>query len=399
MVETLSPVDMTLRKTSVCLFLPNLDGGGAERAILQLAQGFAERGLKIDLVLAKAEGSYLTKVPADVRVIDLKSKFPVVLSKTLALLRYLRRERPMILLSALDIVSAATWAQRLTGMSTTKVVMCVQTNLSHQFRDKPDIFMGKVRSYLVRWFYPWANEIVAASQGVAEDLALLAGLPLKNIRVIYNPVVTPDFFEKAKESIDHPWFAPEEPPVILGVGRLVRQKDFPTLIRAFALVRQRRPARLMILGDGDKREPTVRPQLEALVRELGLEGDVALPGFVENPYAYMAKAAVFVLSSVYEGFGNVVAEAMAAGTSVVSTDCESGPAEILENGKYGRLAPVGDIYALADAILATLSKPTDPEVLRQRARTFSVDRVVEQYLEVLKIDTKKYKLPASVVEV
>lgn len=380
---------MTLKNTSVVsLFLPNLDGGGAERVMLQLAQGLAKRGLKIDLVLAKAEGSYLTKVPSEVRVIDLKSRSPVVLFKTLALLRYLRQEQPVVMVSALDIVSAATLAKRLTGVST-RVVMSVHTNLSRQFYDKPEIFLGRVRSYLVRWFYPWADAIVAVSQGVAEDLARLTGLPVEKIRVIYNPVVTPDVFEKAKESIDHPWFAPGEPPVILGVGRLVRQKDFPTLVRAFALVRQHRPARLMLLGEGDKREPSIKPQLEALVRELGLEGEVTLPGFVDNPYAYMAKAKVFVLSSAYEGFGNVLAEAMAVGTSVVSTNCESGPAEILEDGKYGRLVPVGDINALADAILATLSQPTDPEVLRKRARAFSVETVVDQYLEFLKIAPKQ----------
>jgi len=171
--------------------------------------------------------------------------------------------------------------------------------------------------------------------------------------------------------------------VLLGVGRLVMQKDFPTLIQAFALVRQRCPARLTILGEGEK-----RPQLEALVRELGLEAEVSLPGFVQNPYAYMARSAVFVLSSAWEGFGNVVAEAMAVGTSVVSTDCQSGPAEILEGGRYGKLVSVGDVAALAEAILATLSQPTDPEVLRQRSRAFSVDLVVDQYLEVLKTDRK-----------
>jgi len=385
MLEDSSPVNMALKNTSVSLFLPNLDGGGAELVMLRLAQGLAERGLKIDLVLAKAEGAYLAKVPPVVRVIDLKSRSPVLLFKTLALRRYLQREQPAILLSALDIVSAATWARLLAGVPT-RVVMSVHTNLSHQFQDKPEMIMGRVRSYLVRWFYPWADAIVAVSQGVAEDLAFMSGLPLADIRVIYNPVVTPDFFEKVKESVDHPWFAPGEPPVVLGVGRLVRQKDFPTLIRAFALVRQCRPARLMILGQEDKREPSIRPQLETLVRELGLEGEVTLPGFVENPYAYMARAAVFVLSSVYEGFGNVVAEALAAGTSVVSTDCKSGPAEILADGKYGRLVPVGDFESLANAILATLSQPTDPELLRQRSKAFSVETVIDQYLEVLKID-------------
>jgi glycosyltransferase involved in cell wall biosynthesis len=211
----------------------------------------------------------------------------------------------------------------------------------------------------------------------------MSGLHSKDIRVIYNPVVTPEVLKKAKEPVAHPWFAQGEPPVLLGVGRLVKQKDFATLVRAFALVRQRRPARLMILGDVDKREPLIKPQLEALVRELGLEGEVMLPGFVDNPHAYMAKAAVFVLSSIYEGFGNVVAEALAAGTPVVSTDCESGPAEILDNGKYGRLVLVGDAEALADAILATLNEPTDPEVLQERSRVFSIEKVIDQYLEVL----------------
>lgn len=370
------------KNASVSLFAPNLDGGGAELVVLRLAQGFAERGLKVDLVLARARGAYLTKVPPTVRVVDLKSKSPVILFKTLALLRYLKQERPTILLSVLDIASAATWAKHLARVPT-KVVMSTHTNLSHQFQDKQELILGRVRTLLVRWLYPWADAIVAVSQGVAEDLTRISGLRLKDIEVIYNPVVTPEVLEKAKEPIAHPWFAPGEPPVILGVGRLVRQKDFATLVQAFALLRQRQPARLMILGDVDQREPSIKPQLEALIRELGLEDEVTLPGFVDNPHAYMAKAAVFVLSSIYEGFGNVVAEALAAGTPVVSTDCESGPAEILENGKYGRLVPVGDIEALADAIAATLSNPTDPEILRQRSQAFSVDRVVDQYLEVL----------------
>ncbi|MCA1994307.1 MAG: glycosyltransferase [Coleofasciculus sp. S288] len=385
-----SPIEMTSKPTSVSLFIPNLDGGGAERVMLHLAEGFAKRGLKADLVVAKAEGAYLKKVPPEVRLIDLKAKSPVILSKTLALKRYLQHERPTFLLSTLDILSSATWAKHLAGVPT-GVVMCVQTNLSQQFRDRHGVLMTKLKSYLVKQFYPWADAIVAASKGVAEDLAHMADLPLTDIEVIYNPVVTSNFFDKVKEPIAHPWFAPGQPPVILGVGRLVKQKDFLTLVRAFALVRQRHPAqpRLMILGDVDEREPLIKPQLEALVQELGLEGEVALPGFVENPYAYMAKAAVFVLSSIYEGFGNVVAEALAAGTPVVSTDCESGPAEILEYGKYGKLVPVGDFNALADAIANTLSNPTDPEILRQRSQVFSVDRVVDQYLEVLNSLTKQ----------
>ncbi|MUL35705.1 glycosyltransferase [Gloeocapsopsis dulcis] len=378
-----SPTINSIQKnTSISILLPNLDGGGAELVMLRLARGLANLGIKVDLVLARTEGAYLTKVPANVRMVDLKSKSPVILFKTFALRRYLQQQQPDILLSALDIVSAGTWAKLLAGVDT-RVVMCVHTNLSQQFRDKPDVFVGRVRATLVRWFYPWADAIIAVSQGVAQDLACVAGLQVQNIQVIYNPVVTPEVLKQAKEPLNHPWFAPGEPPVILGVGRLVRQKDFATLVRAFALVRQRCAARLMILGDVDKREPAIKPQLEALVQQLGLEGEVALPGFVENPYPYMAQAGVFVLSSIYEGFGNVVAEAIATGTSVVATNCESGPAEILENGKYGKLVAVGDATALAEAIVTTLRNPTNPEILRQRSQVFSMDSVVAQYLEVL----------------
>ncbi len=368
---TMNPV------SSVSVFLPALAGGGAERAMMHLAQGFAERGLKTDLVVAEAEGAYLSKIPAGVRLVDLQARSPVVVSKTFALQRYLQREQPQALFSALDIVSSATLARRLAGVPT-QVVMCVQTNLSQQFRDHQPHTFGRVRPQLVRLMYPWADALVAASAGVAADVARMTHIPQDRVRVIYNPVVTPEVLAKTQEPVEHPWFAPGEPPVLLGVGRLVSQKDFPTLIRAFARVRQERPARLMILGEGED-----RPQLEALVRSLNLEADVALPGFAENPYAYMAQASVFVLSSIFEGFGNVVAEALAAGTPVVSTDCESGPAEILENGRYGRLTPTRDPEAIARAVLQTLDEPRNSPELIARAQSFSVANITDQYLQVL----------------
>ncbi|AFY66676.1 glycosyltransferase [Geitlerinema sp. PCC 7407] len=368
---TMNPV------SSVSVFLPALAGGGAERAMMHLAQGFAERGLKTDLVVAEAEGAYLSKIPAGVRLVDLQARSPVVVSKTFALQRYLQREQPEALFSALDIVSSATLARRLAGVPT-QVVMCVQTNLSQQFRDHQPHTFGRVRPQLVRLMYPWADALVAASAGVAADVARMTHIPQDRVRVIYNPVVTPEVLAKTQEPVEHPWFAPGEPPVLLGVGRLVSQKDFPTLIRAFARVRKERPARLMILGEGED-----RLQLEALVRSLNLEADVALPGFAENPYAYMAQASVFVLSSIFEGFGNVVAEALAAGTPVVSTDCESGPAEILENGRYGRLTPTRDPEAIARAVLQTLDEPRNSPELIARAQSFSVANITDQYLQVL----------------
>ncbi|MBW4469067.1 MAG: glycosyltransferase [Stenomitos rutilans HA7619-LM2] len=362
---------------TLSVFLPALEGGGAERAMLHLAEGLADRGFEVDLVLAETKGAYLDTVPSSIRIVDLKARSPLLVSKTFALRRYLQQEQPSVLFSALDILSSATWAQRLAGVPT-RIVMCVQTNLSQQFRDHQPNTIGRIRPKLVRLFYPWADAIVAASRGVADDVAKLTGIPADTIRVIYNPVVTSAVLAKMQQPVDHHWFAPDEPPVILGVGRLVSQKDFPTLVDAFAIVRKQRSARLMILGEGED-----RAKLEAQIRQLGLQDDVALPGFAENPYAYMAHASIFALSSIFEGFGNVVAEAMATGTPIVSTDCPSGPAEILDGGKYGKLVPVNDPAALAGGILATLVDPIAANVLRQRALEFSVDRVTEQYIDVL----------------
>ncbi|MGB9554008.1 MAG: glycosyltransferase, partial [bacterium] len=305
----------------LALFLPSLHGGGAERVKVNLAQGFAERGLKVDLVLAKAEGPYLSRVSSKVRVVDLRAKR--VLYSLPALVQYLRRERPAALLSALNHANVvAIWAKKLACVKT-RLVATEHTVLS-QSTENTSSLRGRLMPLLIRLFYPWADAVVAVSRGVAEDLSSMTGLPLNKIKVIYNPVITPELFAKAEEPVDHPWFRPGEPPVILGVGRLTAAKDFPTLIRAFALVHKERPARLMILGEGED-----RPELEALVRELGLEQDVALPGFVENSYKYMKRAAVFVLSSRWEGLPTVLIEALALGTPVVSTDCPSGPKEIL----------------------------------------------------------------------
>ena len=366
----------------ISLFIPNLDGGGAERVMLHLAEGFAERGFDVDLVVAQAEGAYLSKIPETIRLVNLDARSPVILFKTLALKHYLKQEQPAFLISTLDISSSATWAKRLAGVNT-QVVMCVQTNLSQQFRDRHAMLMQKIKWAVVRRFYPWADAIVTASEGVARDIEQHAKISMQQMTVIHNPVVTSDFTEKAQEAIAHPWFAHNQPPVLLGVGRIVKQKSFATLIQAFALVRQHCPARLMILGDVDPREPEVKPELDLLIEKFGLQDDVLFLGFVENPYAYMARANVFVLSSIYEGFGNVVAEAIAAGTPVVSTDCESGPAEILNKGQYGELVPVGDHEAMACAIIATLNQPMDTQVLKVRSQAFTIDCIVRQYLDVL----------------
>jgi glycosyltransferase involved in cell wall biosynthesis len=206
----------------------------------------------------------------------------------------------------------------------------------------------------------------------------VTGLPPERVTVIYNPAVDADVAERCAAAIDHPWFSSATPPVILGVGRLTEQKDFATLLRAFALVRARREARLVILGEGES-----RPALLALAAELGIARDVDLPGVVADPYPYLARAALFALPSAWEGLPNALIEALAAGCPVVSTDCPSGPREILVGGRYGTLVPVRDPAAMAEAILARLAATPDRAAARERAADFGVDRIAARYLEVL----------------
>lgn len=364
----------------LAIYLPSLRGGGAERVMVLLANGFAARGIATDLVLASAEGPYLADVSPHVRVVDLGAAR--VIRSLPGLVRYLRREQPRALLGALNHANViACLAHRLAGVPT-RLVVSERSTLSQA---RPGNRRGLVVPWFMRRVYPWADAVVAVSKGVADDLVRTIGLDPAKVHTLYNPVVTDDLSLKAQASVDHPWFAEGEPPVFLGVGRLTEAKDFPALIRAFGLLRARRPARLMILGEGE-----LRPRLEALVQELNLEDDVQLPGFMANPFAYMARAAVFVLSSKYEGLPGVLIQAMACGAPVVSTDCPSGPAEILEGGRWGRLVPVGDVAALAEAMAATLDEAIHPDVTT-RALEFGVDEAVEGYLRVMLPEGKGYQ--------
>ena len=248
---------------------------------------------------------------------------------------------------------------------------------------------------LVRLFYPWADCIVGVSAGVAADVARLAAVDPETVRVIYNPVVTLDLVEDAQAPVPHPWFE-DATPVLVAAGRLRPQKDFPTLLRAFATLRASRDARLIILGDG----PEIK-NLEALVVELGLDEDVQLPGNTSNPYAYMARAAAFVLSSRWEGLPTVLVEALRCGAPVIATDCPSGSREILADGRYGTLVPVGDIRALASAMEAAVDgklRPAPDESWHAHEQHV----VVEKYLEVLVPDVfseslSRAPLPAGAI--
>jgi glycosyltransferase involved in cell wall biosynthesis len=359
----------------IAVFLQDLYGGGAEQVMLRLATGMAEQGRAVDLVLVRREGAFAGKVPPSVRIVELGTRRTI--NSVLALGRYLRRERPAVLMTALVHVNIAALLARLTAPGTTRVVLTEHNQISMNIPPSPS-FTLRFAYRLVPLLYPRASRIIAVSDGVADDLSRFSGVERNRIDVVHNPVVTPELAALADEPVDHPWFAPGEPPVILGVGRLSDQKDFATLLRAFALVCSRRPARLVILGEGG-----YRAELEQLVAQLGIGSDVDLPGFAGNPFAYMSKASLFVLSSKFEGLPGALIEAMACGTPVVATDCPSGPREILEGGSLGGLVPVGDPESLAAAIGDALDQPAPPDRLRAKAAEYTVDRAVRRYLALL----------------
>lgn len=354
----------------VSLFVADLGGGGAERMMVNLAEGLAARGVRVDLVLTQATGPYLVDVPSSVRLVNLRRRSVSAAIPALAV--YLRRERPDVLVATLRYVSlAAAIAHALAGTDTLLFVREASTPSSRQRRSVKARAVG----CLMRWTYDRSEGVLAVSEGVARDLVRTEGVAPDKLATLFSPVVTPDIAELARVDPQHAWFTTEGPPVILGAGSLRPEKDFPTLIAAFAKLRETVTARLVILGDGSQRS-----ELERLARATGLEDDIDMPGFARNPFAFMARASVFVLSSVVEGLPGVLIQAMACGCPVVSTDCPSGPAEVLEGGRLGRLVPMRDPERLASAIAATLQSPPDTMALRRRASAYSADRVVSAHL-------------------
>ncbi len=374
--------------------------------MLHLAKAFAEQGHKVDLVLCQHKGPHANKIPVGVNVIELKRRsfavsrlrvlrthpqafmslcFPILLTRKPpkairyihSLAAYLHKERPDSLLSAKTHTNlVAIWAKRLANVQT-RMVLSERSNLSMNITQSQKWRWNFVAP-LIKEVYSQAERIVTVSRGVADDLVASTGLSRELIEVIYNPIFTTEIQEKSQAPISHPWLSSTNVPVILSVGRLVPQKNLTTLIRAFALVRKKRPVHLLILGEGRERST-----LETLVSQLGVGPDVSFGGFEPNPYAFMSRASVFVLSSICEGLPNVLIEALACGCPVVSTNCPSGPQEILDNGAFGPLVPVREHVALAESILEILEHPPNADRLRSRAAEFDLHRIAEQYLQAL----------------
>ncbi len=359
----------------VAVFLPSLEGGGAEKCMLELAKCLSRKGLDIHLVLARAEGTHLVDARETLDAVDLGGGTKP--DSALRLIRYLQRARPNVLIAALEEANvAALVAKRVSGVDS-RIVITTHTLLSKAVQSSPRV-TSRLIIPVLRGLYPLADCLVAVSGAVAADLADITGLPLDSIRVIANPVVTPDLLTLSKASVSTSWFGPGAPPVISSVGSLLEYKGHDTLIKAVNIVRRERPVRLVILGEGPE-----RARLAALCRKLALEQDVMMPGFVSNPYAWVARSAVFVLPSRWEGLGNALIEALALGVTSVATDCLGGPREILNNGEFGRLTPVGDPEAMAQNILKSLERPLDAVSLQQRADFFSVERSANGYMQLI----------------
>lgn len=364
-----------MKEPRLAIFLPSLAGGGAERMMVNLASGMRDQGVRVDLVLADATGPYRHLVPEGVPVVDLGA--PRVLAALPGLTGYLRRRRPGVLLAAMDHANlVALWARALARVPT-RVFVSVRSTLSQEAQNAKTR-RGRWMPVLTRAFYPRASAVIAVSQGVADDLRTLLRTAGPQVLVLPNPVVTPGLEAQAAATPDHPWLQVTGVPVILAVGRLTPQKDYPTLLRAFATLSQGRDVRLIILGEGPE-----HTRLEGLAQGLRISERVAFLGFRDNPFAYMRRASLLALSSAWEGLPGVLIQAMACGTPVVSTDCPSGPREILDAGRFGPLVPVGDAQSLAAAMNLTLEAPPAPDLLRSRAADYGLEAVTRRYREVL----------------
>ncbi len=360
--------------------------GGICVVVTKLLQELAARNFELDLVVQSDEATKLfPDLPPQIRVINLNTPFQVRFKSAIKiippLLKYLRTEKPDVLICHLTLVNYLTVIARFLARVPTCLVLVEHFPFLELQKDrdvtKSHHLMKAPLQTVQRWLYLQADAIVAVSEGVAKSFK--AGLNLKpgSVQVIYNPVVDTTLRQKAQSPLQHPWFAEHQPPVILAVGRLLPPKDFDTLIQAFAKLREKRPLRLLILGEGH-----LRSELESLITNLGISADVSLPGYTNNPYAYMAQASVLVLSSHFEGLPTVIIEALACNCQVVATNCPYGPQEILADGKFGRLVPVGDVAALAKAIELALDQPINVEKLQHRSENFSVVSSVDSYLKL-----------------
>lgn len=355
----------------ISVLLPDLRPGGAERIHVRMADIWLRRGFDVEFVLLRRAGELLPQVPEGASLVALDA--PRVRSAFVPLARYLHRRSPQALLAAMwPLTVLAPLAARAAGFRG-RVAVSEHSPLALAYAGRGRLHLAVLRGS-TRLAYPWADARIGVSGGVADGLAALSRLPRSGFRVVHNPAAGT---RAPSGSLHRPPGLGEAGRVLLTVGTLKKVKRHDLLLEAFARIDE--PGLVLcILGEGDE-----RARLEALVRDLGMQGRVSMPGYVADPAAWYAHADLFVLASDHEGFGNVLVEAMEHGIPVVSTDCPAGPREILADGRYGTLTPVGDPDALAAAMQAALRGSHDHAALKARARDFSAEKIADEYLDLL----------------
>lgn len=370
------------KSPDIALFIPSMSGGGAERVFSVLANAFCTQGLQVDVVLVDATGTFLSVLDERINIIDLKKSSAS--ASLFSLARYLKTARPVALLSALDYANVtAMVAWQLAGKPC-RIYLSEHSTPSMLIR-QTSLFIRVVLPSLMKHFYPLANHIVAVSDGVAADLSAFIQMPAQSIRTIYNPVDLSQIRRAAALELSDIWFEQGEVPVFLAVGRLSAEKNFSMLIKAFEHCRASNRCRLLILGEGPERFA-----LEQQIANSRFQEDIRLAGFCSNPYAYMRSAAALVLSSNTEGLPTVLMEALACNTQIIATDCPHGPKEILQQGRWGTLVPVGDALVLAQSMSAFLQQPSHFSVA-ERADAFNIENATAQYLQLIFGDEKMWQ--------
>ena len=358
---------------TIAIYIPSLTVGGAERVTVSVANGLANRGYNVDLIVSYNEGEFLRRVDESVNLVDLGSKrIPVIgISSSIpALVKYLNDNAPSVLLSQMTYANVICSISESLAATDTVHASTIHITLGKQEKPK-----SKFVEWLQKRLANRMDQFVAVSEGVAQSVIEQAEVSRQQVSVLHNPVPVADIRDEAQQSVDHSWINNPEYDVVLGVGRLTQQKNFELFLRAFVKVHDSQPqTRAIIVGQGPELD-----RLNSLAEELGIADVVSFPGYVDNVYGYMSGASVFTMSSNKEGLPTVLIEALACECQVVSTDCPSGPREILSDGTFGRLAPVGNADGLAKGILDALESPIQREELVYRARDFSLDRVIDEY--------------------
>ncbi|WP_374276690.1 glycosyltransferase [Azonexus sp.] len=334
----------------IAIFIPNVKGGGAERVMVTLANTFASSGHRVDLLLGSAEGEYLSEVASAVNIVNFNVRRAV--SCLFPLLKYLREKKPDAILSALNYINIISIIAHKLARSTSRLVVSERNTLVCLKCG----WVNKLIYHLISILYPAANSVISVTKEGAVELIDAFNLSSEKVYSISNPLEVNRIKELSKSPFSHPWLESNQPPIVLAVGRLSPQKNFSALIQAFSILRSQRLAHLVILGEGP-----LRGKLESQINDLGLQNDVLMPGFVENPFKWMARCKIFVLSSDHEGYPNVLIQAMACGAKIISTNCPTGPYEILEGGRLGTLVAVGDVVALGAAMIKEIDSNVVPD--------------------------------------